>query len=495
MTHDAIMIGAVTGQPDQKISLLLRYANRHGLICGATGTGKTVTLQNLAEGFSEAGVPVFLADVKGDLSGLSQPGAMQDFLVRRAQDIGLTDYAPQGFPTVFWDLYGEKGHPARTTIAQMGPLLLTRLLDLNETQEGVMTIVFRAAAEENLLLLDLKDLQAALAMVSERASEFSARYGNVSAASVGAIQRKLLTLEDQGAAHFFGEPALDLNDFMRADAAGKGHINILAADRLMQSPRLYATFLFWILSELFEIMPECGDIEKPKLVFFFDEAHLLFNDAPKALLEKIEQVVRLIRSKGVGVYFITQNPGDIPDSVAAQLGNRIIHNLRAYTPQTQKAVKAAAQTFRQNPALDIEQAITELATGEAMTGLMEEKGIPGMARRTLIRPPSSLLGPISDAARQQIIAASLFGRLYGQKIERESAHEILKARMACRPEAAPDKTPDKTPGKAADKTGAKRGSTRQGYGETLAKSMLRQAGNTLMREVIKGLKSGMRGRR
>ncbi len=482
MVSVSIMIGAVTGQPENKIHLQLRYANRHGLICGATGTGKTVTLQNLAEGFSAAGVPVFLADIKGDLSGLSQPGAMQDFLVNRAQEIGFGDYAPRAFPVVFWDLYGEKGHPVRTTVAQMGPLLLSRLLDLNDVQEGVMAIVFRLAAEEGLLLLDLKDLQAVLAMVSGRAGELSARYGNVSAASVGAIQRKLLILEDQGAAHFFGEPALDLNDFLRCDASGAGHVNILDAARLMQSPRLYATFLFWMLSELFDTLPECGDIAKPKLVFFFDEAHLLFNDAPRALVEKIEQVVRLIRSKGVGVYFITQNPGDVPDSVAAQLGNRIVHNLRAYTPQTQKAIRAAAQTFRQSAALDIEQAITELATGEAITGLMEDKGIPGMACRTLIRPPSSLLGPAPDAARQQMISGSLFGRLYSQSVDRESAHEILKARMAARP----------VPVAPAPRS---RASSRQGYGETLAKSMLRQAGNTIMREVIKSLKSNLRGRR
>lgn len=486
ITDSSLLIGAVTGHPDKKISLPLKYANRHGLIAGATGTGKTVTLQGLAEGFSAAGVPVFLADVKGDLSGLAAPSAMQDFLVKRAEEIGLADYAPQTFPVVFWDLYGEKGHPARTTVAQMGPLLLSRLLDLNDTQEGVMTIAFRLAADESLLLLDLKDLQALLAAVSERASELSARYGNVSAASVGAIQRKLMTLEDQGGAHFFGEPALDLNDFMRCDAAGKGHVNILAADRLMQSPRLYATFLFWMLSELFETLPEIGDPEKPKLVFFFDEAHLLFNDAPKALLEKIEQVVRLIRSKGVGVYFITQNSGDVPDSVSAQLGNRIIHNLRAYTPQTQKAVRAAAQTFRPNPDLNIEQAITELGTGEAIVGVLGDKGIPAMAERVLIRPPYALLGPVGEDVRRAMISASLFGRLYGQSIDRESAHEILKSRMATRPAAEPVEV---------EKEPKTRASSRQSYGETLFKSMLRQAGNTLVREVIKGVKGSMKGRR
>lgn len=480
---DNIFLGAVTGHPDQPVNLMLGYANRHGLIAGATGTGKTVTLQGLAEGFSAAGVPVFLADVKGDLSGLSQPGTMQDFLIKRAADIGLSDYKPQNFPAVFWDLYGEKGHPVRTTVAQMGPLLLSRLLDLNDVQEGVMTIAFRVAAEEKLLLLDLKDLQSILNMLSARATEFSSRFGNISATSVAAIQRKLLVLEDQGAAQFFGEPALDLNDFIKCDSAGCGHINILAADRLMQAPRLYGTFLFWMLSDLFEVLPECGDIAKPKLVFFFDEAHLLFSDAPKALLDKIEQVVRLIRSKGVGIYFITQNPGDVPDDVAAQLGNRIIHNLRAYTPQTQKAVKAAAQTFRPNPALNVETAITELGTGEAVVGLLGDKGIPAMAQRVLIRPPSSCLGPAPADARTAIIASSLFGRLYGQAIDRESAYEILKARMQSRP--AP----------VAEKSSKSRSSTRQGYGETLAKSMLRQAGNVLVREVIKGLKSSMKGRR
>ncbi|MBI2234518.1 MAG: DUF853 family protein [Micavibrio aeruginosavorus] len=483
MATDRITIGAITGHTEQKIDLLLKYANRHGLIAGATGTGKTVTLQGLAEGFSAAGVPVFLADVKGDLSGLAQPGAMQDFLVRRAQDIGLEGYAPQAFPAVFWDLYGEKGHPLRTTLAQMGPLLLSRMLGLNETQEGVVTIAYRVAAAEALPLLDLKDMQSLLAMLSERAGELSARYGNIAAASVGAIQRKLLTLEDQGGAHFFGEPSLDLNDFMRGSADGRGNINILAADRLMQAPKLYATFLFWMLSELFEVMPESGDAEKPKLVFFFDEAHLLFGDAPKPLLEKIEQVVRLIRSKGVGVYFITQDPGDVPDSVSAQLGNRIIHNLRAYTPQTQKSVKAAAQTFRPNPDLDIEAAITALSTGEAIVSLLEDKGIPGMAQRVLIRPPASLLGPASEDTRRQIMAASLFGRLYGQTIDRESAHEILSKRMAARPA-----------GEAAAKP-EKRGSTRQGYGETLMKSMLRQAGNAVVREVIRSVKNGLKGGR
>lgn len=483
MSDNAILLGAPSGKPEQPSRFLLKYANRHGLICGATGTGKTVTLQVLAEGFSRAGVPVFLADVKGDLSGLSQPGAMQDFLVKRAADIGLSPYNPESFPTVFWDIYGQKGHPVRATVQQMGAVLFARLLDLNDAQEGVVVIAFRVASEEKLPLLDLKDLQSVLSMLSERAAELSRRFGNIAPASVAAIQRKLLVLEDQGAGQFFGEPALDIHDFMRCDAAGKGHINCLAADRLMQAPRLYSTFLFWMLSELFAVLPEAGDLEKPKLVFFFDEAHLLFDDAPTALREKIEQVVRLIRSKGVGVYFITQNPGDIPDDVAAQLGNRVIHNLRAYTPQTQKAVRAAAQTFRPNPDLDIERAITELGTGEAIVGLIADKGIPGMAGRVLIRPPSSLLGPINDDARAAIIGASLFGRLYGASVDRESAYEILAARMRDRPVEKVSDAPKK------------RTSSRQGYTETLAKSMLRQAGNIVVREFIKGIKSSMKGRR
>lgn len=490
-TNTAISIGAQSDHVELKSDLLLRYGNRHGLIAGATGTGKTVTLQVLAEGFSRNGVPVFMADVKGDLSGISQPGSMQDFLVNRANLIGLDDYRAEAFPAVYWDLFGEKGHPVRTTVAEMGPLLLSRILDLNDVQEGVMTIAFRLAAAEDLALLDLKDLQALLSAVGERASELSAKYGNVSAASVGAVQRKLLTLEDQGAAHFLGEPALDLKDFMRTGPDGRGNINILAADRLMQSPRLYATFLFWMLSELFSILPESGDAEKPKFVFFFDEAHLLFNDAPKPLQEKIEQVVRLIRSKGVGVYFISQNPGDIPDFVATQLGNRIIHGLRAYTPQTQRAVRAAADTFRPNPTLDIEKAIGELGTGEAIVGLLEDKGIPGMAQRVLIRPPSSFLGPVNEDIRRKIIADSLFDRLYGQSIDRESASEKLQERRAKRQKEEDSEQPERTAGKEKP---AKRTSSRQGYGETVMKSMLRQAGNVLVREAMKAIKNSMKGR-
>ncbi|MEM1104643.1 MAG: helicase HerA-like domain-containing protein, partial [Pseudomonadota bacterium] len=353
------------GKSGKAETLALKRANRHGLIAGATGTGKTVTLQILAEGFSEAGVPVFCADVKGDLSGLSQAGEMKDFLEERAETVGLAPYEMDGFPVVFWDLFGKKGHPIRTTISEMGPLLIARLLGLNETQEGVLALAFRLADDEGLLLLDLKDLRAMLGHVAERASELRTLYGNVSKASIGAIQRRLLTLEDQGARNFFGEPALDLHDFLQTDASGRGVINILMAEQLMTAPKLYATFLLWLLSELFEQLPEVGDPDKPKLVFFFDEAHLLFDDAPEALVDKIEQVVRLIRSKGVGVYFVTQNPADVPDSVLSQLGNRVQHALRAFTPREQKAVRAAAQTFRQNPKFDVEEAITQLGVGEA----------------------------------------------------------------------------------------------------------------------------------
>lgn len=487
MDAQNLLIGAVTDHADHKIVLPLKYANRHGLIAGATGTGKTVTLQGLVEGFSAAGVPVFLADVKGDLSGLAKPSIGQDFLLKRAAEIGLDPYTPQQYPVVFWDVYGEQGHPVRATIAQMGPLLLSRLLDLNDTQEGVITIAFRLAADENLLLLDLKDLQAVLTAMAGRVSELSARYGNISTASIGAIQRKFLILEDQGAASFFGEPALDLNDFIRCDAGGRGQVNILSADRLMMAPRLYAMLLFWMLSELFTVLPECGDVEKPKLVFFFDEAHFLFSDAPKALLEKIEQIVRMIRSRGVGVYFITQDPGDVPDRVSAQLGNRIIHNLRAYTPRAQKSVRAAAQTFRANPDLDLEQAISALGTGEAVVGVLEDKGIPGIARRVLIRPPYSYVGALDTAERQAVIGGSLFGRLYTQTLDRESAYEVLKARLEQYPAPA-SAGPEKTKPKSKSRQ-------RQGYGETLFKSMLRQAGNTLIREVIRGAKNGMKGRR
>lgn len=412
--------------------LRLDYSNRHGLIAGATGTGKTVTLQILAEGFSAQGVPVFLSDVKGDLSGLSQPGCA-DFklhqpFVDRARTIGFDDYSYDAFPVTFWDLFGEQGHPVRSTVAEMGPLLISRLLELSEAQEGILNIAFRVADEEGLPLLDLKDLQAMLVWLGENRDSVSLRYGNISVRSVGAIQRQLLVLENQGATGFFGEPALDLRDLMRTDPQGRGQVNILAADRLMASPRLYATFLLWLLSELFEELPEVGDPEKPKLVFFFDEAHLLFDDAPKALVDKVEQVARLIRSKGVGVYFVTQNPDDIPEDILGQLGNRVQHALRAFTARDRKALRMAAETYRENPEIDTETAIREVGVGEAVTSMLEHKGIPGIVERTLIRPPSSQLGPISPAERGGIIGASDLGAKYGVALDRESAYEILARR-------------------------------------------------------------------
>ena len=407
--------------------LLLKLANRHGLVTGATGTGKTVTLQVLAEGFARAGVPVFAADIKGDLSGIAAPGDSKPPFVKRAEEIGVK-YEPDQFTTVFWDVFGEQGHPVRATISEMGPLLLARLLDLNETQEGVLNIAFRIADEQKLLLLDLKDLRAMLAFIAENAKELTTKYGNVSAQTVGTIQRALLVLENQKGDLFFGEPALDIADLIRTDRYGRGIVNILAADKLMANPRLYATFLLWLLSELFEQLPEVGDLDKPKLVFFFDEAHLLFDEAPKALIERVEQVVRLIRSKGVGIYFVTQNPLDVPEAVLAQLGNRVQHALRAYTPREQKAVRTAAETFRPNPDFDCATAITQLGTGEALVSTLEEKGIPSMVQRTLIRPPSSRLGPISPEERRKIIAASPVAGQYDETVDRESAFEILQKR-------------------------------------------------------------------
>jgi len=407
--------------------LTLKLANRHGLVTGATGTGKTVTLQVLAEGFSAAGVPVFAADIKGDLAGIAEVGEAKEAFVSRAKGMGL-DYQPDQFPVMFWDLFGEQGHPVRATISEMGPLLLSRLLDLNDTQEGVLNIAFRVADEQGLLLLDLKDLRAILSHVAERAAELTTVYGNVSKATIGAIQRQLLVLENQGGTQFFSEPALRLTDFMKTDRDGRGYVNILAADKLMESPRLYATFLLWLLSELFEELPEVGDPDKPKLVFFFDEAHLLFNDAPKALLDKIEQVVRLIRSKGVGVYFVTQNPLDVPDKVLAQMGNRVQHALRAFTPRDQKAVKAAAETFRPNPKLDTAQVITELGKGEALVSFLEGNGVPALVDRALIRPPSARLGVITPEERRKIIQTSPLKGKYDNAVDSESAYEMLQAR-------------------------------------------------------------------
>ncbi len=482
-------------------SLLLRAANRHGLVAGATGTGKTVTLQILAQGFAEAGVPVFCADVKGDLSGLCVAGSkdhkLHDKLMARAKKIGLDDYGYYAAPVIFWDLYGKKGHPVRTSIADMGPVLLARLMDLNPTQEGVLTIGFEIADRENLLLLDLKDLRAMLSFMAEHTSEISAEYGNVTRASIGAIQRRLLVMDREGAEEFFGEPALSLSDFMRMDEHGRGMINILDATTLIQSPRLYAIFLLWLLSELFEELPEVGDPDRPKLVFFFDEAHLLFKHAPKALLEKIEQVVKLIRSKGVGVYFVTQNPRDIPESVLAQLGNRIQHALRAYTPNERKAVKAAARSFRPNPAFDTETTITELGIGEALVSTLDKKGTPSMVARTLIRPPASRLGPANADERNAAQAASPFAGVYDTEIDRLSAYEAL----ATRKEKAA-KIAEQEQEKAARKrrkqmkaqkparrrtTSRRRSSRRQSVGEAALKSAIRTATTQVTRQLVRGI--------
>ena len=417
------------GKGEQSAWLTLGLANRHGLVTGATGTGKTVSLQVMAEGFARAGVPVFAADIKGDLSGISEVGEAKDFILKRAEDMGLAFQVDQ-FSTVFWDVFGEQGHPVRATVSEMGPLLLSRMMDLNDVQEGVMNIAFKVADEQGLLLLDMKDLRAILTFIAEHAADLTTQYGNVSKQTVGTIQRQLLVLENQGGDQFFGEPALDLKDFMRTDRDGRGMVNILVADKLMQSPRLYATFLLWMLSELFEQLPEAGDPPKPKLVFFFDEAHLLFNDAPKALMEKIEQVVRLIRSKGVGVYFVTQNPIDVPDKVLAQLGNRVQHALRAFTPRDQKAVTAAAETFRPNPKLDTAQVITQLGKGEALVSFLEGNGIPAVVERVMVRPPTARIGPITPEERKSIIDNSPVKGKYDTAIDRESAYEVLQKRVA-----------------------------------------------------------------
>jgi DNA helicase HerA-like ATPase len=425
LDHDGTIFVGRSSKPEV---LTLALANRHGLVTGATGTGKTVTLQVLAEGLSRAGVSVFAADVKGDLSGVSEVGEVKEAFVTRAKSLGF-DYEPDQFPVVFWDLFGEQGHPIRATISEVGPLLLSRLMDLNDVQEGVINICFRVADEQGLVILDLKDLRAVLGFISDHAAELTVQYGNVSKATIGTIQRQLLVLENQGGSKFFGEPALALKDFIRTDRDGRGFINILAADKLMESPRLYATFLLWLLSELFEELPEVGDPPKPKLCFFFDEAHLLFNDAPKALLDKIEQVVRLIRSKGVGVYFVTQNPLDVPDKVLAQLGNRVQHALRAFTPRDQKAVRAAADTFRANPKLDTAKVIMELGKGEALVSFLEGNGTPSMVERCIIRPPSARLGPITPEERKALIAGSPVKGKYDQAIDSESAYEVLQRRM------------------------------------------------------------------
>jgi DNA helicase HerA-like ATPase len=485
-----------------ELVLLPALANRHGLIAGATGTGKTVTLQTMAQGFSAIGVPVFMADVKGDLSGLAQAGAMSPRLKERLSALAIKDFAFAGCPVTFWDVFGKSGHPVRATVSDMGPLLLARMLNLNETQGGVLALAFKIADDNGLLLLDMKDLRAMLQHVGDSARDYTTEYGNISAASIGTIQRALMQIEQQGADSFFGEPALNIDDLMQTDEKGRGVINILAAESLMASPKLYSTFLLWMLSELFEHLPEVGDAEKPKLVFFFDEAHLLFNEAPKALLEKIEQMVRLIRSKGVGVYFVTQNPLDIPDSVLGQLGNRVQHALRAFTPRDQKAVRAAAETMRANPKLKVEAVITELGVGEALVSFLDDKGRPSMVERALVVPPGSRLGPITAAERQAAIQGSVIYGHYEQSVDRESAYEKLKGRTQARQDSAAGGTQappaagtaqpasggimDALGGIFGGTTGP-RGGHREGALESAAKSAARAIGSQVGREIVRGV--------
>jgi uncharacterized protein len=491
------------GETEQR--LVLKRANRHGLIAGATGTGKTVTLQTLAEGFSRVGVPVFMADVKGDLAGMAMPGSPQhkahDIIMKRVADMGIEGFEYKDSPVIFWDMFGQQGHPVRATVSEMGPLLLARLMGLNETQEGVLAIAFKVADENGWLLLDLKDLQAMLQWCAENADELSAEYGNVTKASVGAIQRQLLTLEGQGGDSFFGEPALELKDMMQVAEDGRGYINILAADKLMASPKLYSTFLLWLLSELFEILPEVGDPDQPKMVFFFDEAHLLFDEAPKALLEKIEQVVRLIRSKGVGVYFITQNPIDVPEDVAGQLGNRVQHALRAFTPRDQKAVKSAAETFRANPKIKVEDAITQLAVGEALVSLLQADGTPSIVDRAFIRPPASRLGPLTEKERAIMLSTSPVSGKYDETQDRESAFEILKSRAEVEKrqaqEAAAAKVAEKeaaTQAKAQAQAARAEARRPASMGEKMLQSAARSAASSVGRQVAGSLgKSLLRG--
>ena len=484
----------------QEISILPGLANRHGLITGATGTGKSVTLQAMAQAFSRAGVPVFMADVKGDLAGLACEGAINSKLQERLAFLGIKDFPFAASPVVFWDVWGRSGHPARATVSDMGPLLLGRMLNLNDTQQGVLTLTFKIADDNGLLLLDMKDLRAMLQHVGENARDFQTRYGNISAASVGTIQRGLLTLEQQGGEALFGEPMLDISDLIQTDVEGRGVINILAADKLLNSPKLYSTFLLWLLSELFEHLPEIGDPEKPKLVFFFDEAHLLFSEAPKVLLERIEQVVRLIRSKGVGVYFVTQNPMDVPETVLGQLGNRVQHALRAFSPRDQKAVKAAAETMRANPTFSAEQAITELQVGEALISFLDEKGRPSIVERAFVIPPNSRIGPIVDDERQALVKSSVLYGHYEKLIDRESAYEKLKMR-------ADDKTSPQSPvaqpsglGGAMGSLGSilmgstgPRGGHQPGLVEALAKSAVRTVGSQIGREIVRGILGGILG--
>lgn len=503
------------GQSKRQCFLRPDKANRHGLITGATGTGKTITLQTLAEGFSTLGVPVFMADVKGDLTGLSQAGRSGEKLAKVLAERGFDAPDFAAFPTTLWDVFGTQGHPVRATVSDLGPLLLARMLNLNETQAGVLQLVFRIADDDGLLLLDMKDLRAMCQHVGDNAASYTTEYGNISAASVGAIQRGLLQIESQGGDRFFGEPMLNIADFMQTDGSGKGVINILAADQLMNAPRLYATFLLWLLSELFETLPEVGDLDRPKLVFFFDEAHLLFNDAPKALIERIELVVRLVRSKGVGVFFVTQNPLDIPDSVLAQLGNRVQHALRAFTPRDQKAVKAAADTMRANPGLDVATAITELGVGEALVSLLDEKGRPSLTERVYVLPPASQIGPITPAQRQQLLAESVVAGVYDKAVDRESAFEALQGHVQSRLGATPAQPPgapgnrrapaaaDQAPPTAAPERGLLDGlgdllgggarRTRASVGEQLIKSAASSIGREVGRQIIRGVLGGIFG--
>lgn len=489
-------------QAQMPLYLLPPMSNRHGLVAGATGTGKTVTLQVMAEAFSRIGVPVFAADVKGDLSGISQPGVDNPKIAERVKTLQLADFSFAGCPVTFWDVFGEQGHPVRATVSEMGPLLFSRLLNLNDTQAGVLNAIFKIADDQGLLLLDLKDLQAMLQYAAANATEFRTQYGNISAASVGAIQRGLLVLEQQGGDRFFGEPALNLDDLLQTDAQGHGVVNILAADKLINSPTLYATFLLWLLSELFEHLPEVGDPEKPKLVFFFDEAHLLFSDLPKVIEDKVHQVVRLVRSKGVGVFFVTQSPIDVPDGVLGQLGNRVQHAVRAFTPKDQKAVKAAAQTFRTNPAIDVETVLLQLGVGEGLVSFLDEKGTPGMVERGMICPPHSQIGPIRPDQRQQIIQSSIVAGVYEKVVDRESAYERLKAKaadagttnVAPAAQAAPAKASSWL-GELASLATGPTGSSRRGDSlvETMAKSAARTLGSTVGRQIVRGVLGSLLG--
>jgi uncharacterized protein len=478
--------------------LLPTMANRHGLVAGATGTGKTVTLQVLAESFSRTGVPVFAADVKGDLSGISQPGTENPKIAARVKKIKLTDFSFSGCPVTFWDVFGEQGHPVRATVSEMGPVLFSRLLNLNDTQAGVLTLVFKIADDNGLLLLDFKDLQAMLQHVGDKAKDFQSQYGNISAASIGAIQRGLVALQQEGGEKFFGEPALNLDDLMQTDANGHGVVNILAADKLIRSPKLYATFLLWLLTELFERLPEVGDPDKPKLVFFFDEAHLLFTDLPPVVADKVKQIVRLIRSKGVGVYFVTQNPVDVPEDILGQLGNRVQHALRAFTPKDQKAIRAAAQTFRTNPKLDVEKTITELEVGEALVSFLDEKGTPGMVERSLVCPPRSQIGPITAEQRQQLMNTSVVAGVYEKAVDRESAYERLKGRAN---QPAPAGSAQDQPwysnlpslsslGFPSGGGGGRRGDSVM---EAATKSAARAIGSTVGRQIVRGVLGSLLG--